>query len=354
MGKLRQYIFAQLNVLFFSIFIPLFVIASVIFMIKLATYTAIIQLSMAEMGKLYLFVLPELLFYTLPLAFFVAAVLALYRLSNDNEMVVVFSLGISPAFLVRILSLPAFLLAILLLCDFLIVTPYIKTISKNFLAYKKAEAKFNLTASEFGHRFGDWMLFISKSDDKKRLYRDVVLFNKDLKEEVILIAQNAKLQNHKGNLQLQLYNGEGYAYNDETFKEMKYQTLTINDTMTKNENSYTNTQNYWNLPKPDPQDSIAIDKTNREQKYRNGVLVSNTLLSLFPLLSLFLVVALGVVHARHQKRWIYLWIFLSIVLFYAASLGLQKFLGFHTIWIVAMTWIVATYLLYRRLVGNRF
>jgi lipopolysaccharide export system permease protein len=354
MGKLRQYIFAQLNVLFFSIFIPLFVIASVIFMIKLATYTAVIQLSMSEMGKLYLFVLPELLFYTLPLAFFVAAVLALYRLSNDNEMVVVFSLGISPAFLVRILSLPAFLLAILLLCDFLIVTPYIKTISKNFLAYKKAEAKFNLTASEFGHRFGDWMLFISKSDDKKRLYGDVVLFNKDLKEEVILIAQNAKLQNHKGNLQLQLYNGEGYAYNDETFKEMKYQTLTINDTMTKNENSYTNTQNYWNLPKPDPQDSIAIDKTNREQKYRNGVLVSNTLLSLFPLLSLFLVVALGVVHARHQKRWIYLWIFLSIVLFYAASLGLQKFLGFHTIWIVAMTWIVATYLLYRRLVGNRF
>lgn len=354
MGKLRHYIFAQLNVLFFSIFIPLFVIASVIFMIKLATYTAVIQLTMAEMGKLYLFVLPELLFYTLPLAFFVASVLTLYRLSNDNEMVVVFSLGISPAFLVRILSLPAILLTILLLCDFLIVTPYIKTISKNFLAHKKAEAKFNLTASEFGHSFGDWMLFISKSDNNERLYGDVVLFNKELKEEVILIAQNAQLQNYKGNLQLQLHNGEGYAYNNETFKRMQYKTLTINDMVTNNQNAYTNTKNYWIIPKPNPQDIIATYNATQDQNYRNSVLVGNSLLSLFPLLSLFLIVALGVVHARHQKRWIYWWIFLSIILFYASALGLQKFLGFHTVWIVASAWMVITYLLYRRLVGNRF
>jgi lipopolysaccharide export system permease protein len=340
MGKLRHYIFAQLNVLFFSIFIPLFVIASVIFLIKLATYTAVITLSMAEMGKLYLFVLPELLFYTLPLAFFVAAVLALYRLSNDNEMVVVFSLGISPAFLVRILSLPAFLLAILLLCDFLIITPYINILNESFLNAKKNEAQFNLTASEFGHRFGDWMLFISKSDDKKRLYGDVVLFNKDLKEEVILIAQNAKLQNHKGNLQLQLYNGEGYAYNDETFKEMKYKKLRINDTMSSKNITYEGLLDYW------------TNDTRRNQKQQK--LITNTLLGLFPLLSLFLIVALGVVHARHQKRWIYLWIFISIVLFYSGATALQNLFGFHTIWMVIISWMAITFFIYHRLVGSRF
>ena len=92
MDKLRRYILSNLSLLFFSIFLPLFAIASVIFMIKLATYTAVIQLSVAEMGKLYLFVLPELFFYTLPIAFVVSGALTLYRLSNDNEMVVVFSL----------------------------------------------------------------------------------------------------------------------------------------------------------------------------------------------------------------------------------------------------------------------
>ena len=189
MDKLRRYIFSHLNVLFFSIFIPLFTIASVIFMIKLATFTAIIQLNIGEMGKLYLFVLPELLFYTLPIAFVVASALTLYRLSNDNEMVVVFSLGVSPVFLIRVLALPAVLLSLILLIDFMFVTPYIKSISKNFLTHKKAEAKFNLSASEFGHNFGDWMLFINKSDSNARTYGDVVLFNKNLKEEVLLSSQ---------------------------------------------------------------------------------------------------------------------------------------------------------------------
>lgn len=354
MGKLRHYIFAQLNVLFFSIFIPLFVIASVIFMIKLATYTAIIQLTIGEMGKLYLFVLPELLFYTLPISFIVAATLALYRLSNDNEMVVVFSLGIPSTFLVRILSIPAFLLALVLLSDYLVVTPYIKNISKNFLAQKKAEAKFNLSASEFGHNFGDWMLFISQSNNNDRTYGDVVLFNKNLKEEVLLIAKQAELKNYQGNLQLQLNNGEGYTYNDENFKRMQYKTLTINDMITSDHSTYTNTLEYWIIPKQKQEDLIASYNASQDQAFRNSAIVTNTLLSLFPLLSLFIIVALGVVHTRHQKRWIYAWLFLVIIVFYSAAISVQKWFGFHAIWVVALVWLMITYFIYRRLVGNRF
>lgn len=341
MGKLRRYIFSHLNVLFFSIFIPLFVIASVIFMIKLATYTSIIQLTIGEMGKLYLFVLPELFFYTLPISFIISAILTLYRLSNDNEMVVVFSLGIAPNFLVRILSIPSLLLCILLITDFLVVTPYIKSISKNFLAQKKAEAKFNLSASEFGHNFGDWMLFINKSDNAARSYGDIVLFNKNLDQEILLFANNAELLNNSGKLQLQLKNGEGYTYNEEIFRRMQYQSLTINDTIISDRAEYGNTLTYWTA-------------SAREQEARNSTLITNTLLSLFPLLSLFLIVALGVVHARHQKRWIYLWIFLSIVLYYAAAITLQKWIAFNTIWTVALIWLIGTYIIYRRLVGRRF
>ena len=87
-------------------------------MIKIATLTSIITLNLSEMGKLYLFALPELLFYTLPIAFFVSAALTFFRLSNDNEMVVVFSMGISPRFLARILALPALTLSVLLLINF--------------------------------------------------------------------------------------------------------------------------------------------------------------------------------------------------------------------------------------------
>lgn len=340
MDKLRHYLYAHLNVLFFSIFIPLFTIASVIFMIKLATYTAVIQLNILEMGKLYLFVLPELLFYTLPIAFVIAGTLSLYRLSNDNEMVIVFSLGISPTFLLRVLATPALLLTLVLFVDYLMVTPYIKSISKNFIQQKQGEAKFNLTASEFGHNFGDWMLFINQSDNSTRAYGNVVLFNKNLKEEVLLVAHKAELLNQHGNLQLRLSDGEGYTYNADTFKRMKYKTLMINDVIESDETPYTNTLDYW---------SSSID-----QEYRNRLLTTNALLSLFPILSLLLIVALGVVHARHQKRWIYLWLFLSIILFYTGSMLLYQWLFLWAIPIFSTLWLIITYGFYRRLVGNRF
>ncbi|MDD3769660.1 MAG: LptF/LptG family permease [Sulfuricurvum sp.] len=340
MDKLRRYILSNLSLLFFSIFLPLFAIASVIFMIKLATYTAVIQLSLAEMGKLYLFVLPELLFYTLPISFFVSGALTLYRLSNDNEMVVVFSLGIPPRFIARVLAAPALLLSLLLFIDYLIVTPYIKTISANFLDQKKAEAKFNLSASEFGHNFGEWMLFINKSDNAERAYGDIVLFSKEMKDEILISAKSAELINNNGVLQFRLSKGESYSYNDEIFKQMPFETAYINDMMSTEQTRYVDTLDYW------------TNEDRRDKK--NQLLITNTLLSLFPLLSVWLMIALGVVHARHQKRWIYLWMFLAIVGFYAAAIMTQKWLDFHTIWATALVWFILSYGFYRRLVGRRF
>ena len=340
MGKLRHYILSHLSILFFSIFLPLFAIASVIFLIKLATYTAVIQLSLLEMGKLYLFVIPELLFYTLPIAFVVGGALALYRLSNDNEMVVVFSLGISPSFVGRVLAVPALFLTLLLFINFIVVIPYIKVISGNFLEKKRAEAKFNLSASEFGHHFGEWMLFINKSDQDSRIFEDVVLFNKDMKDEILIKSDKAELINKNGVLQLKLSEGESYSYSDQLLKTMLFKTGYINDKMASDPTIYRDTLDFW---------------TNEiERGKKDRLLITNTLLSLFPLLSVFLMVALGVVHARHQKRWIYLWLFLSIVGFYAAAIMTQKWLAFHTIWIVALIWFILSYSFYKRLVGSRF
>jgi hypothetical protein len=49
-----------------------------------------------------------------------------------------------------------------------------------------------------------------------------------------------------------------------------------------------------------------------------------------------------------------LWLFLSIIVFYSASILIQKWLGFHTIWVVTLAWVVITYGFYKRLVGQRF
>ncbi|MDB2562329.1 LptF/LptG family permease [Sulfurimonas sp.] len=339
MNRLEKYIINNLSILFLSIFSALFTIASVIFLIKLATYTAIIQLSVWEMAKLYIFVVPELLFFTLPITFFVSAALTIFRLSNDNELIVLFALGIHPKFILKTLFKPAVLLTLLLIFNFFVLFPHTKTLSRNFISYKKSEAKFNLAASEFGHKFGNWLLYLgSKNTDET--YSDIFLFNKNEKEEVLIGAKKAHIINDSGILRLKLTDGEGYSYSKEKFSQIDFDTMYINDTLTSTLIQYRTTLDYWK------------EYEGRDKKI--PMFITNSLLSLFPIFSLFLVLSISVVHARHQKSKIYLYLFLGILIYYGATLSLHKALIFYTIPIVSFLWLLSTYLLYKKIILTRF
>jgi lipopolysaccharide export system permease protein len=322
-----------------SIFSALFAIASIIFLIKLATYTSIIQLSVLDMTKLYIFVIPELLFYTLPITFFVSAALAIFKLSNDNEIVVIFSLGIHPAFIIKTLLKPAAILSLLLMFDFFVVFPHAKTLSKNFIKHKKSEAQFNIAASEYGHKFGDWLMYLGEKD-KNGIYYNVFLFNKKANEELLIEAKQAEIINDEGILRLKLIDGEGYSYSTEKFSQVDFKTMYINDKLSSDLIEYRSTIDYWTAEK--------------SRKWKIHMFITDTLLSLFPLLSLFLIVSISVVNSRHQKSKIYLYLFLSIVTFYGLTLALQKVLVFYTIPIIALTWLGFGYLLYKKTIVARF
>lgn len=339
MHRLKDYILKNFSSLFMSIFLPLFVIASVIFLIKLSTYTAVIQLTIVEMGKLYLFVLPDILFYTLPITFFVAAVLSLFKLSNDNEIIVLFALGIKPAFIIKTFFKPALLLSFLLALDFLVIAPHTTTLSKNFLSYKKSEAKFNLSASEFGNSFGDWLLYIGKKNDDGT-FSQVFLFNKKQEEEILIAAKRAKVINESGLLRLKLMDGEGYSYSKDKFSQINFKTMNINDMLTTDLTSYKQPLDYW----------LSSENSGRKKH----VFIRNTLLSLFPIVTLFLIATIGIVQVRHQKSKVYLYLFITIVLYYGMTIGLEKTFGFYTIPVVALSWLVVTYMLYRKIIVNKF
>lgn len=339
MRILKKYIRDSLSIIFLSIFLPLFSIASIVFLIKLATYTAVIQLSLLEMGKLYLFIVPELLFYTLPISFFVASTLTLFKLSNDNEVVVLFALGIRPKLILRALLKPALFLSIILFINFFVLFPHTKILSKNFIIYKKSEAKFNLSASEFGHKFGDWLLYIGK-ENKNDTYSDVILFNKNKEEEVLIGADNAEIINDSGILRLKLTSGEGYSYSKEKFTQIDFETMYINDAMQADLYEYKSTIDFW------------FDNNFRERRIKMFTL--DFLFSVFPLMSLFLIASIGIVHVRHQKGKVYLYLFLGILFYYAATLGLQGTLSFYTIPVLLISWMVATYLIYKKTIVAKF
>ncbi|MEA1916789.1 MAG: LptF/LptG family permease [Campylobacterota bacterium] len=339
MGKLRSYILRNFTISFFSIFLPLFAIASVIFLIKLATYTAVVQLTIMDMSKLYLFVLPEILFYTLPVSFFISATLSLYKLSNDDEMVVIFALGIKPAFIYRTFLTPALILTTLLSFNFFVMFPHATVLSTNFLIHKKSEAKFNIGASEYGHKFGNWLLFIGK-DDNKKSFEDILLFNKDATKEMIIASKKGKVFNDNGELKFRLYDGNGYSYADEELTKINFEQMQINDMMRSNLRQYRDTLDFW------------LSKERRDNKIK--MFITDTLLSLFPVISIFMIMALGVLHVRHKKNYIYGYLFLTILFYYGATLGLQGVLSFYTIPAVLFSSLLISYIFYKKNVLKRF
>ncbi|RLA69334.1 MAG: permease [Epsilonproteobacteria bacterium] len=339
MHRLRSYIIRSFSLLFFSIFLPLFAIASVIFLIKMAHVTSVIQLSVTELIKLYLFILPELLFYTLPIAFFIAGVLSLYKLSTDNEMVVFFALGIKPGYLLRIFFLPALLFTLLLIFNFFFLFPHVKTLSNNFIDYKKSEAKFNLSASEFGHNFGDWLLYIGK-EEKKGVYGDVVLFHKAKDEEIFISAKTAEINNNQGVLRLKLTEGEGDSYTADTLSQITFETMYINDILNADLDLYQNALEYW------------MDPNKRQKKIRK--FITHFLFSIFPLISLYMILSIGITHDRHQKGFVYLYLFVSLIVYFGSSGMLHSVMGFYAIPLIITVWLSTSYLFYRQKILARF
>jgi len=336
MDRLKGYLLSNFSQIYFSIFLPLYVIASVIMLVKIAAFTSVIQLNLFEMTKLYLFMLPELLFYTLPITFFISAVMTVAKLSFDYEMIVIFSLGVKPSSILRFFAKLAFYQTSLLIILFFLLAPHTKNLYKNFLKVKATEAKFNIEASEYGHKFGDWLIFVGKDHDDGH-FSDVILFNQQETEETLIVANKADIVSKKGVLKLQLEQGKGFKYSQESLSQMSYRKMFINDTSIADTSEYRNTLQYWFNP------------NNRKKMTKKFTI--NMLVALFPLLSVLLVPTIGIINARHQKGFTYAYIFISVILYYGATFIIAKPLGLYTIALVSfVTLLSVSYLYYQKVV----
>ena len=121
---------------------------------------------------------------------------------------------------------------------------------------------------------------------------------------------------------------------------MTFETMKINNVMKTDLRAYRTPVEFW------------FDPDRRESKIK--MFITDTLLSLFPVVSLFAVLSMGIAHVRHQKGYIYLWLFVSMLVYYTATAALQGVLGFYTIPVVLLGWIAATYGIYRRKIVARF
>ena len=326
MSRLIKYFSNHLGSAFYSYFLPLFGIASLIFFIKIVSLTAIVQLTLTDLMKMYIFITPQILFFTIPVVFFIAAVTTLHKLSFEYETIALFSLGISPKKINRYLTLFASFLSALLIAISLILIPQGKQLQKGYYRLKKTQANINLKPSEYGHKFGQWYVYVQKKGGKDT-FHNVVLYKLDKNgEQRFITAQKAHFGNTQDGLKLTLYDGYAYSYNKENLDEIAFKRLDLFDTSTSFFYQYIDPINYW------------LQMSSNKQRVFDFVFF--LLISLFPLASVHLASSIGIHHPRYSKGGVYAKSFFVILLYFSLAFVLGKNFSVFALLLVPLFMIV--------------
>lgn len=288
-----------------SLFGVLFLIVSMVFFIQLARMTASIEISLFDFFKLYSFMIPRILIFTLPLSFFIALTLTLYRLSRENESIVYFTLGFSPTQMGRFFLRIAGLMSAFCLLISLVFIPVTLVLQKNFIDYKKTQVKFNIKSGEFGQKFLDWLIFIEKENDG--LYQNIIMYRplKKLDEkELFIIAKEGILERNEQSLSFCLRQGSVYDFEqNQTWYAGHFDDIVINTLISDDIESRTLLEYYKGIS----------TSPKRAQEF-----VIYTLIALFPLASTLFALSFGIVTYRYDKGLVYLSVFLVVGLYFGA------------------------------------
>lgn len=288
-----------------SLFGVLFLIVSMVFFIQLARMTASIEISLFDFFKLYSFMMPRILIFTLPLSFFIALTLTLYRLSRENESIVYFTLGFSPTQMGRFFLRIAGLMSAFCLLISLVFIPIALVLQNNFIDYKKTQVKFNIKSGEFGQKFLDWLIFIEKENDG--LYQNIIMYHplKKLDEkELFIIAKEGILERNEQSLSFRLRQGSVYNFEqNQTWYAGHFDDIVINTLISDDIESRTLLEYYKGIS----------TSPKRTQEF-----VIYTLIALFPLASTLFALSFGIVTYRYDKGLVYLSVFLVVGLYFGA------------------------------------
>ncbi|NOX16590.1 MAG: LptF/LptG family permease [Epsilonproteobacteria bacterium] len=341
MNRVDNYILKHFMSLFSSLFFILFSIASIVFFIKIASITSIIQINFLELLLMFVYLIPRLLLYTIPVTFFLALCITLFNLSKENELAVLFTLGHSPKKISQLFLALAAVFSILMVIDIVILIPISRQLNDNFIEYKKAEAKFNIQASKFGQKFSNWIIYVKKVK-KNHIYENVALYQKELqnKPAKLILARTASIENTEGILRLILNKGKAFEFKKDEIQQVDFQKMYINTKYNEKIGYMKTIYNYWNF---------AFQNRGRAYNFAFFILIA-----FFPFSTVFLALGLSIVISRYSSNKIYLYMFLSVLSYISLVIIVAKINPFYSILIVPLVTIFISYLIYKKRVALKF
>ena len=320
MVNARAYISSNFAKAFLTIFLPFFMIISLVYLVKISALTSQIHITFGELLLLYFYSIPDIIFYTLPISFVASLANMLIKLSTDNELIALYALGLNSKKVLRSLRILGFLFSILLLTLSFFGMPLSKQYYASFKETKKAEAKLNISAGKLGQKFGEYYIYVKEK--KGNDFHNIVIYNRtDHDNEQFFAAKKGNVNKKENTTSLVLTNGYGYTYSKDKLQQAKYHTLEVYDKVKKNNFRFQTVFKYW-----------------AQAKVHEGILhklLFYIFVSLIPLLSVYLVAAFTMINPRYQSNNTFLVIFATVLLFYGFASSLQKW-GSLTLLLVAI------------------
>lgn len=284
-------------------------IISLVYLVKISALTSKIQITFGELLSLYSYSIPDIIFYTLPLSFVAALANVLVKLSQDNELIALYALGLEAKNVLRSLLLLGLLFSLLLAAISFLAMPLSQQFYKSLKAEKRAEAKLNIVAGKLGQKFGNYYIYVKEA--KEGILNDIVIYNRtDKTNEQFFSAQTGQL-NHKENVTSLLLNeGYGYTYSKDKLQQAEYGTLEVYDTAHTKGFKFEDIPAFWGK---------AASNTKMMHKILFFIFIS-----LIPLLSVYLVASFTMINPRYQKNHSFIVIFATTLLFYVVASSLNK------------------------------
>jgi lipopolysaccharide export system permease protein len=277
--------------------------------VRISALTERIQITFGELLLLYSYSVPDIIFYTLPLSFITALANVLVKLSQDNELIALYALGLPAKKVLNSMLLLGLLFSLLLLSISFLAMPLSKQFYKSFKQEKQAAAKLNIVPGTLGQKFGNYYMYVKEKNEN--VLHNIVIYNRtDQTNEQFFSSRTGHIQNKGNVVSLLLDEGYGYTYSENKLQQVQYKTLEIYHNLQTGGFKFEDIAAYWGQAKTDI-------------KWLRRILFF-TFISLIPILSVYLVASFTMINPRYQSNRSFLVIFTTTLLLYAIASSLEK------------------------------
>jgi lipopolysaccharide export system permease protein len=307
---------------------------SLIYVINISKLSARVTLEFNDFIMLYTYVLPDIIFSTLPLTFLGAVINSLSNLSESNEAIAMFSVGFKPQRVLRFLLPSAMLFTTIITILAIFITPYTTQKMKNYRSKKIYESKLKILPKKLSQNFGSHHIFIDENKNGK--FKNVTMFTECKSGHVqIMLAQDGFIKNETNSSSyLSLNDGMIYRYKNIDFNIIDFSNLKL----------YNNSKYY----------SSKILSTKEYWLKHSGKFYYYLLISLSPILLIILYVSFGIYNPRYQKNRAAVYILISVLLIYIPAIVTRKLDNPYVVAAVFATWLVLSVVTFKNKISKRY